>query len=184
MLQRLAAWCYRRRRRVLVAVDRRPGRRQRHRSNVGASFSQGFSLSDTESQRAAQLLEARFPARAGDEGQIVFAHDGRRAGRRRAGPHGEALRRGRQGSGVTGVVSPYSTVARSQVARDGDIAYATVQFDKHTSKSPTPAIEHHPLPEGRRRGGHGLQVELGGRMFQETRRHRPGRGSSASSPPS
>ena len=45
-------------------------------SNVGSTFSQGFSLTDTESARAAQLLETRFPARAGDEGQIVFAHSG------------------------------------------------------------------------------------------------------------
>src|SRR4029077_9818028 len=75
MLQRLAAWCYRRRRSVvvlwivaLVAVSVIG-------SNVGSTFSQGFSLTDTESARAAQLLETRFPPRAGDEGQIVFAHD-------------------------------------------------------------------------------------------------------------
>ena len=49
MLQRLAAWCYRRRRRVvvlwivaLVAVSVIG-------SNVGSTFSQGFSLTDTES---------------------------------------------------------------------------------------------------------------------------------------
>ena len=76
MLQRLAAWCYHRRWRVLatwivalVAVSVIG-------SNVGSTFSQGFSLNDTESARAAQLLESRFPARAGDEGQIVFAHPG------------------------------------------------------------------------------------------------------------
>ena len=42
-------------------------------SSVGSTFSQGFSISGTESQRAADLLESRFPSRAGDEGQIVFA---------------------------------------------------------------------------------------------------------------
>ena len=42
-------------------------------SSVGSTFSQGFALKGTESQQAADLLEARFPARAGDEGQIVFA---------------------------------------------------------------------------------------------------------------
>src|SRR6476660_4770549 len=80
MLQRLAAWCYRRRRSVvvlwivaLVAVSVIG-------SNVGSTFSQGFSLTDTESARAAQLLETRFPARAGDEGQIVFAHDANAGG--------------------------------------------------------------------------------------------------------
>ena len=42
-------------------------------SSVGATFSQGFHLSGTESQRATDLLQSRFPAQAGDEGQIVFA---------------------------------------------------------------------------------------------------------------
>src|SRR3954471_12877620 len=86
VLQRLATWCYRRRRSVvvlwivaLVAVSV-------FGSNVGSTFSQGFSLTDTESARAAQLLESRFPARAGDEGQIVFAHDSN--GGANAGPKG------------------------------------------------------------------------------------------------
>ena len=73
MLQRLAAWCYRRRRRVLllwlaglVGVSVISGA-------FGNAFAQSFSLPGTESQRAADLLAARFPARAGDEGQIVFS---------------------------------------------------------------------------------------------------------------
>src|SRR5206468_12499363 len=108
MLQRLAAWCYRRRRRVLVLwivaliVISAIG------SSVGSRFSQGFSLSGTESQRATDLLESRFPARAGDEGQIVFAHVG---GVRDAAVQTrmEALFRDvAEVRGVTAVVSPYS----------------------------------------------------------------------------
>ena len=76
MLQRLAAWCYGRRRRVVVlwivalTIVGAIG------SSVGSTFSEGFSLSGTEAQRAADLLQSRFPARAGDEGQIVFADAG------------------------------------------------------------------------------------------------------------
>ena len=76
MLQRLAAWCYRRRRSVVVLWIVALVAMSIIGSNVGSTFSQGFSLTDTESARAAQLLETRFPARAGDEGQIVFAHEG------------------------------------------------------------------------------------------------------------
>src|SRR6266571_5033029 len=61
VLQRLAAWCYRRRRRVLllwlaglVSVSVISGA-------FGNAFAQSFSLPGTESQRAA------------DEGQIVFS---------------------------------------------------------------------------------------------------------------
>src|SRR5437763_5698453 len=73
MLQRLAAWSYRRRRRMLVLWIVALITVSAIGSSVGSTFSQGFSLSGTESQRATELLESRFPARAGDEGQIVFA---------------------------------------------------------------------------------------------------------------
>ncbi len=170
MLQRLAAWCYRRRRSVvvlwivaLVAVSVIG-------SDVGASFSQGFSLTDTESSRASALLETRFPARAGDEGQIVFAHTGSEGG----GVQDAAVQARMEQlfadvaevPGVTAVESPYSADGGSQVARSGDIAYATVQFDRVASKIPDATIEHIRELKSDAAGG-GVRIALGGRMFQE-----------------
>ena len=66
MLQRLAAWCYRRRRWVLVLWIVTLIGVSVLGSSVGSTFRQGFSLSGTESQQAADLLASRFPARAGD----------------------------------------------------------------------------------------------------------------------
>jgi putative drug exporter of the RND superfamily len=166
MLQRLAAWCYRRRRRVLVlwivaliavgAIG----------SSVGSTFSQGLSLSGTESQRAADLLQSRFPARAGDEGQIVFAHPG---GVQDAAVQTrmEALFRDVAAvPGVTAVTSPYSADGAQQVSRDGDVAYAIVQFDRVAPKIPDSTIERiRTLADGAVGGG--VHVALGGRMFQE-----------------
>jgi len=178
MLQRLAAWCYRRRRRVvvlwivaLVAVSVIG-------SNVGSTFSQGFSLSDTESARAAQLLETRFPARAGDEGQIVFAHAGNGGANGVANGGGgvqDAAVRARveqlfaevaKVPGVTSVVSPYTQDGARQVARGGDIAYATVQFDRAASKIPDATIQRIRNLAADAEGG-GVKIALGGRMFQE-----------------
>ncbi len=136
MLQRLASWCYRRRRTVVVAWIVALVAVSVIGSNVGSTFSQGFSLTDTESARAAQLLETRFPARAGDEGQIVFAHSG--------GVQDAAVETRMEQlfadvakvPGVTAVVSPYSADGAGQVARSGDIAYATVQFDQAGVEDP------------------------------------------------
>jgi RND superfamily putative drug exporter len=166
MLQRLAAWCYRRRRRVVVlwivaligvsAVG----------SSVGSTFSQGFALSGTESQRAADLLASRFPARAGDEGQVVFA--------RASGVADPAVQARMEAlfaevakvGGVTAVVSPYSPDGARQVSRDGTVAYATVQFDKPAAK-----ITDATISQIRRLADHagadGVRVALGGRMFQQ-----------------
>src|SRR3954453_3657131 len=122
MLQRLAAWCHRRRRSVGVLVIVAVVAVSIIGSNVGSTFSQGFSLTDTESARAAQLLESRFPARAGDEGQIVFAHSGQSQD---PGVQDPGVRTRMEQlfddvaavPGVTTVVSPYSGDGAGQVAR-------------------------------------------------------------------
>ncbi|HEV3134445.1 MAG TPA: MMPL family transporter [Acidimicrobiia bacterium] len=166
MLQRLAAWCYRRRRRVLllwlaglVGISVISGA-------FGNSFAQSFSLPGTESQRAADLLGTRFPARAGDEGQIVFsAATGVRDPAVQARMEALFAEVARV-PGVTSVASPYAGAGAQQVARNGTVAYATVQFAKRAFAVPQSAkdsIRH--LAE--RANGGGLRVELGGRMFQQ-----------------
>jgi putative drug exporter of the RND superfamily len=166
MLQRLAAWCYRRRRVVLVLWIVALIGVSVLGSKVGSTFSQGFSLTDTESARATQLLETRFPAKAGDEGQIVFAH---------AGGVADAAVRPRMEQlfsevaavkGVTAVVSPYTEDGARQIARSGDIAYATVQFDRAASKIPDATIERIRSLKSEAVGGD-VRIALGGRMFQE-----------------
>jgi RND superfamily putative drug exporter len=166
MLQRLAAWCYRRRRVVLVLWIVALIGVSMLGSKVGSTFSQGFSLTDTESARATQLLETRFPAKAGDEGQIVFAH---------AGGVADAAVRARMEQlfsevaavkGVTAVVSPYTEDGARQIARSGDIAYATVQFDRAASKIPDATIERIRSLKSEAAGGD-VRIALGGRMFQE-----------------
>jgi RND superfamily putative drug exporter len=135
-------------------------------SSVGSTFSQGFTLPGTESQRAADLLASRFPARAGDEGQIVFS---RAAGVRDDVTQArmEALFRDVTAvRGVTAVASPFATDAGRQISRDGDVGYATVQFDRPASKIADATLERiRALAD--RADNQGLRVALGGRMFQE-----------------
>jgi RND superfamily putative drug exporter len=175
VLQRLAAWCYRRRWRVLITWILALVLVSFLGARAGSTFSQGFSLSDTESQRAADLLESRFPARAGDEGQIVFAAptEAKAGGVQDPSVRGAMDHLFAEVAGVphvTAVASPYAPDGPRQIARDGSVAYATVQFDRAASKIPDSTLERirHIADEAARGdGGDGLQVELGGRMFQE-----------------
>ena len=98
MLQRLAAWCYRRRRSVvvlwivaLVAVSVIG-------SNVGAVLLPGVlpHRHRVGARRAAARDAVPGPCRR--RGPDRLRPRRRRAGRGRAGPHGGALRRGRQGA--------------------------------------------------------------------------------------
>jgi RND superfamily putative drug exporter len=134
--------------------------------SVGSSFSQSFSLPGTESQRANDLLQARFPARAGDEGQIVFTDpSGVRSAAIRARV-ASLLERVAVVPGVTGVTDPYGPAGQAQISQDGTIGYAPVQFAQRTSKIPssTTAAIHSLVDEARRED---LRIELGGAMFQE-----------------
>ena len=49
---------------------------------VGKRNANNFSLPNTDSQRAVDLLQSRFPAQAGDADQIVFRTRDRQARRR------------------------------------------------------------------------------------------------------
>ena len=75
-MRALATWCYRHRRLVVAAwIIALIGISVLARS-VGTAYSNTFTLPDTESTRAIDLLESVAPAQAGDTDQIVFQAQG------------------------------------------------------------------------------------------------------------
>jgi RND superfamily putative drug exporter len=109
---------------------------------VGKRDANNFSLPNTDSQRAIDLLESRFPAQAGDADQIVFHTPQGRitdpASRARIAP---VLARIARLPHVTGVISPYASAGGQAISRDGRIAFATVTFDEQAAALPKPAVE-------------------------------------------
>src|SRR3954468_14862825 len=110
-------------------------------SSVGTRAASNFALPGTDSQRAIDLLQHRFPAQAGDADQIVFpartapltAAANRRTvdamlARVKALPH------------VTGVVSPCDAQAPA-LSKDRQIGFATVTFDEAANALPKPAVQ-------------------------------------------
>jgi RND superfamily putative drug exporter len=97
-------------------------------ATVGAGYDDAFTLPDTESARAFQLLERVSPAASGDALTAVFqAQDGPVTGAA-ARPQVQAvLDELRALEQVATVTSPYE--AQQQVSRDGTIAFATVTLD-------------------------------------------------------
>ena len=139
-------------------------------SAVGSNYSNSFSLSGTESQRAVDLLKREFPAQSGDSDQIVF--------HTRSGSIASAAVRARIAPvlaqiarlpHVSGVVSPYSAAGARQVSRDGQIAFATVDFDQRANVLPKPAVERViSVAEGARSTQ--LEVQLGGQAIEQVER--------------
>ncbi len=133
---------------------------------VGKRDANNFSLPNTDSQRAIDLLESRFPAQAGDADQIVF--------RTRDGKLGDASARavivpllGRIARlpHVAGVVSPYAAGANA-VSSDGTIGFATVEFDQRANELPKAAIGR-VIDRAEAVRSSNLQVELGGEAIKQ-----------------
>jgi RND superfamily putative drug exporter len=133
---------------------------------VGKRNANNFSLPNTDSQRAVDLLQNRFPAQAGDADQIVF--------RTRTGKLNDASTRavivpllGRMAGlpHVAGVVSPYAPGAKA-VSKDGTIGFATVEFDRRANMLPKAAIDR-VIKTAEAVRSPGLQVELGGQAIKQ-----------------
>jgi putative drug exporter of the RND superfamily len=173
MLERLARWSYKHRWQMLgIWIVALVGIITL--GNVaGGAYSNDFSLPGAESQKALDLLKARFPARAGDTADIVFRAD--------AGVNDPGVRSQMQGlfarissmEHIDQVASPYDPNNQWRVARDGKIAFATIQFEvaaADVSKSEVQRI----LDLGKEVDGGGLQIEFGGSVIQFAQFEPPG----------
>src|SRR3989442_4380764 len=83
-------------------------------SSVGTRAASNFALPGTDSQRAIDLLQQRFPAQAGDADQIVFrARTASLSAASNRKTVDATLARVKALPHVTGVVSPYDPPARA-----------------------------------------------------------------------
>src|SRR5436309_6251003 len=133
---------------------------------VGKRNANNFSLPNTDSQRAIDLLQSRFPAQAGDADQIVF--------RTRVGKLTDASARAVIAPllvriaglpHVAGVVSPYAAGANA-VSKAGAIGIATVEFDQRANELPKAAIDR-VIKTAEAVRSPTLQVELGGQAIKQ-----------------
>jgi putative drug exporter of the RND superfamily len=133
---------------------------------MGKRNANNFSLPNTDSQRAVDLLKSSLPAKAGDADQIVF--------RSRTGTLDQAsaraaivptLQRIAKLAHVTSVVSPYSRGAKA-ISKDGTIGFATVTFDLRANELPKSAIDR-VINAAKTARSPGLQVELGGQAIKQ-----------------
>jgi len=133
---------------------------------AGADFSEEFKLPASDSKEAFDLLENRFPAQSGDSAQIVFKAE--------AGVETPAVKKEMTAAfaeierfpHVSEVASPYVKGGAAAVSDDGEIAYATIQFDAAADKLDKEKTREI-IAIARKPAGEGLQVELGGNLIGE-----------------
>jgi RND superfamily putative drug exporter len=137
--------------------------------SAGTSYSNNFTLPNSDAQRAADLLQRSFPAQAGDRDSIVYKVSSgsvldRAVRARMSAMFAEVAKLPH----VTTVISPYAGAAAGRsVSANGKIAFATVVFDEKANLLPKSAPER-VVKVARAAGRPGLQVELGGQAIEAT----------------
>jgi RND superfamily putative drug exporter len=106
---------------------------------AGAAYTNSYSLPGTDSTQALRVLQANYPAQAGDSDQIVVQarHGTLRAAAAEAAVTSMLARVARL-SDVRSVTSPY--VPGGQISRDGTIGVATVNLDAQADSIPDAAV--------------------------------------------
>ncbi|MFJ8231603.1 MMPL family transporter [Streptomyces sp. NPDC094448] len=161
-MESLARWCYRHRLVVLVlwvVALLGPGVLS---SVKGSDYTNDFSLPDTDSRRAYDLMVSAFPHASGDPTTIVWRTDEGSARdpavREKLEP---ALAEIAGMEGVGRVVSPYTPAGAGAISADGRSAYATVVFTERAEQVPKELVEA-VMERAEDARGDGLRVELGG----------------------
>ncbi|WP_055493284.1 MMPL family transporter [Streptomyces sp. TP-A0356] len=162
----MARWCYRHRLPVLLLWLGALVGVGAAASAGGTNYANVFSLPDTDSKTAYDLMEQAFPKAAGDTDTVVWKVDHgsvRDASvRSRIEP---ALAEIAGMTGVGAVSGPYSGPrGAAQISRDGSIAYAQLTFTERANAVPKQLVQH-VVDTARGAERPGLTVELGGQAI-------------------
>jgi RND superfamily putative drug exporter len=163
----LARWCYQHRLVVLLLWVGALFGLGFSASTAGTNYANVFSLPDTDSKSAYDLMEKAFPNTSGDTDTVVWkvAQGSVKdpAVRSRITP---ALDKIAKMSGVGAVTSPYAGAqGAAQISGDGKIAYAQLTFAKRANEVPKDLVQNvMDTAQGAEQAG--LQVELGGQAIQ------------------
>ena len=136
---------------------------------AGTTYSNNFTIPNSDAQRAADLLEHSFPAQAGDRDTIVYRVGSGSVSDPAVRSHMEAmLAKVATLPHVAGVISPYSSASGGKaISADGKIAFATVVFDQKANLLPKEAADR-VVQTARAAAQPGLEVELGGQAIELT----------------
>ena len=138
----LARWCFRRRRLVLAGWLLALVALTAACQAAGISYATKFSLPDSPSTEALAILQHDFPSASGDTDQIVVEAA---TGSVTSPPVRSAveamLAKVQRLPHVASVTSPYGEGGAGQISRDGQIAFATVNFDAQSQDLPAGAVD-------------------------------------------
>ena len=118
----------------------------------------------SDAQKALDLLEERFPERAGDSARVVFASDSALTDEDGREAVAAATAAAKEIPGVTAVGDPYTTTGGA-LSKDGHIGFLEIQFDSPAYEVDAKAIEQVETDVRAAVGDSPVQVEFGGAVI-------------------
>jgi RND superfamily putative drug exporter len=161
----LAAWSYDHRRRVLVLWIGLLVVASAASGLVGNAYQDRFTGGNAESQQAEDLLQAKFPAFAGDNADVVVRTDGAVTSPANKTTLTTLVDKLKGLPHVAAVRSPFDQGGQGQISSDGHIAYAEVQFDQQSVDLPKAAIRR-VIDTAEAARASGFEVQLGGQPIE------------------
>ncbi|WP_194908667.1 MMPL family transporter [Catenulispora rubra] len=135
---------------------------------ASSAYRDSFSLPDTGSTRALNLLTAAFPAQAGESDTVVWHVAGGSVRDSGVETHmAQALDTISRLPEVAAVTSPYTSLGAAHISADGKTAFATVAFDKTADKLAKSDIRK-AVDAAHAAATDTIQVEMGGTAVEGT----------------
>jgi RND superfamily putative drug exporter len=172
-LGRMAGWSYDHRRFVLVGWILLLVAVIASSTAVGSDFHNNFTLANSPSHRAQQLLTQRFPAQAGDTADVVVHTTGSVGDPANAAAIMQLVDAVRGLPSVTSVRGPLDPGSSRQISADGHTAFAVVQFHKPSLNLRTSQTQH-VIDVARSFAHPGFEVALGGNPISQAVHASPG----------
>lgn len=167
-MKSLARWCVRHRRLVVLFWIIALLSATFVSKAVGTAYTSSFSLPNTQSTQAANILQAASPKVSGDTEQVVFKAP---AGETINSPSVKAaiddtLAKLATFPHVTNIISPYSFQGANQVSKNQQIAFARVTFDRGSFDISQPTSVKF-VNEATALNGHGVTIAVAGQVAEQ-----------------
>jgi RND superfamily putative drug exporter len=143
-----------------------------------SEFSDAFTIPNSDSQNALDLLTERFPAEAGDQARIVFQSDAGMSDVAVQGQIKALLDTLSAMPHVTRVESPLDNpnqINTTDIVPNGNgtVSFATVHFDRTAAELPKAEIDQFILTADAAKTDN-LNIELGGQVIEQVEQEPPG----------
>ncbi|MSO47909.1 MAG: MMPL family transporter [Thermoleophilia bacterium] len=133
---------------------------------IGGQLQNKFTIPNSDAQKATDLLQREFPARAGDSATIVFHTDGKLTDAQNKATVGKIIAAAKTVDHVTGAGDPFAKQGGS-ISTNGNVGFVDVQFDGQGWDLPANVIPDFKDATAQAAAGSSVQIAYTGQAVEE-----------------